>query len=510
VKSNQSFFFYDLETSGLNPRYDRIMQFAGQRTDLDLQPIGAPVNLLVKMTDDILPSPDAIMVTKITPQQTRADGISEAELAGILLEQVFTPGTIAVGYNNVRFDDEFVRHTLWRNFRDPYEWSWSDERSRWDLLDVARLVRALRPDGIEWPFREIPNSSSSDLIRGSKKDQVDSRVKHENDKEKMPQNDTVIKKIPTVNLVDLAKANGFENKQAHDALADVETLIKVAKLLKEKQPKMWDYLLKMRDKRAVAKLVNLEEPAAFVYASGRYPAEFEKTTVVLPLAPASKPGAVVVYDLRIDPAIWSEKSLEELGRIAGASWEERKADGFVPLPVKELGLNRCPAVAPLGTLDAAAKKRLKLDMKQIEANFNYLRKNRGLVDKLVAALGSRPEFPVSSDVEGRLYDSFAPDADRAKIRAVAAASAEELADFHPSFSDERLPELLLRYKARNFPASLPEAEQKTWEDYRAAKFQREIPKFMENLTRLAKTADVDDFLLQELQLWAESIAPVDE
>ena len=56
----QSFFFYDLETSGLNQREDRIMQFAGQRTDMDLNPVGDPVNILVKMNDDTLPSPQAI------------------------------------------------------------------------------------------------------------------------------------------------------------------------------------------------------------------------------------------------------------------------------------------------------------------------------------------------------------------------------------------------------------------------------------------------------------------
>jgi len=467
-----TFLFYDLETSGLNTRFDRIMQFAGQRTDLDLQPIGEPINLLVRLSEDILPSPEAIMVTKITPQKTRSDGVSEAEFVKILFDEVFTPATITVGYNNVRFDDEFIRNTLWRNFHDPYEWSWSDERSRWDLLDVVRLMRALRPDGIEWP--------------------IDKKGKATN------------------GLESLAKANKLEHTQAHDALSDVNALIALARLLKEKQPKMWDYLLKMRDKREVAKLVSLDEPRPFVYSSGRYAAEFEKTTVALPLAPSQKPGAVIVYDLRVDPAIWAEKSLEELSEIANASWEQRKSEDFASLPIKELSFNRCPAVAPIGTLDDKAKKHLKLDMEKIEANFNYLRKNRGLVDKLVAAINSRPDFESSSDVEGQLYDGFTPDADRARIRAVAAANAEELADFHPTFIDERLPELLLRYKARNSPVSLSEDEQKKWEDYRSAKFQREIPKYVEDLVRLSKMPDVDDFLLQELQLWAESVAPLDE
>ena len=119
----QTFFFYDLETSGLNPRQDRIMQFAGQRTTLDFEPIGEPYNILVKLNDDTLPSPDALMVTGITPQQTQAEGYTEAEFARILVNEVFTEDTIVVGFNNIRFDDEFIRALFWRTFNDPYEWA---------------------------------------------------------------------------------------------------------------------------------------------------------------------------------------------------------------------------------------------------------------------------------------------------------------------------------------------------------------------------------------------------
>ena len=110
--NKKMFFFYDLETSGLRAREDRIMQFAGQRTDMDLNPVGEPVNVLVKMTDDALPCPSAINVTKITPQDTLRDGMSEPEFCKYVTEEVFVPETVAVGYNTVRFDDEFMRATL--------------------------------------------------------------------------------------------------------------------------------------------------------------------------------------------------------------------------------------------------------------------------------------------------------------------------------------------------------------------------------------------------------------
>src|SRR5574344_884511 len=257
----KTFFFYDLETSGLSARSDRVMQFAGQRTGMDLKPIGEPVNVLVKLNDDTLPSPDAIMVTGITPQQTVQDGHTEAEFAKILAEQIFTPDTIAVGFNNIRFDDEFVRHLFWRNFYDPYEWTWKDGRSRWDLLDVVRMTRALRPEGINWPV-------------------VDGK--------------------PVNKLELIASANDMVHTKAHDALSDVEALIQVTGLIKAKQPQLYEYLLSMRDKAKVQKLVNLDDKKPFVYSSGRYSAEFDRTTVAFPLT-SGRNKNVVVYDLRHDP-----------------------------------------------------------------------------------------------------------------------------------------------------------------------------------------------------------------
>ena len=257
----KTFFFYDLETSGLNPREDRIMQFAGQRTDMDLKPVGEPVNILVKMTDDALPSPGAINVTKITPQQTLMDGVSEAEFCKYIIEEIFVPDTVAVGYNTVRFDDEFMRAILWRNFYDPYEWEWKDGRSRWDMLDVVRLTRALRPEGIEWPFTDEGK--------------------------------------PTNRLELITKLNGLSHEHAHDALSDVYATIAVAKLIKEKQPDLFKFLFSIRNKNDVKKIVNLDEKKPFVYASGRYSSEFNKTTVVFPLT-SGRNGNVLVYDLRHD------------------------------------------------------------------------------------------------------------------------------------------------------------------------------------------------------------------
>lgn len=468
----QSFFFYDLETSGLSARDDRVMQFAGQRTDMNLKPIGEPFNILVKLNDDTLPSPDALMVTGITPQSTTSDGYTEAEFAKFLMTEIFIPDTITVGFNNVRFDDEFIRHLFWRNFYDPYEWSWKEGRSRWDILDVTRMTRALRPEGIEWPF-------------------VDGKA---------------------VNKLELlTKLNGIDHFKAHDALSDVEALIAVTRLIKEKQPQLFDYLLKIRDKNEVKKLVNLEDKQPFVYVSGRYDSEFHKVTVAFPLT-SGRNGNVMVYDLRHDPTPFVDLSIKELEKRIFASWDERQADDFLAIPVKELQYNRVPAVAPLGVLaQADGWKKVSLDEATILEHRNRLLKNPSFAENIRTIFEKRLEYKKSPDPEAQLYDGFVADTDVMRIEKVRQADEQQLADLHPEFNDDRLPDLLLHYKARNFPRSLAEDEVELWEKWRSSRIQRQLPDFLKRLQAIARTTNDESkqFILQELQLWAESIVPID-
>jgi len=467
----QTFFFYDLETSGLDPRQSRIMQFAGIRTDMELNVIGEPYNILVKLSDDTIPSPEALMVTGITPQQTQADGYSEAEFAQMLIDDICTPDTIMVGFNNIRFDDEFLRYHFWRSFRDPYEWAWKDGRSRWDLLDVVRMTRALRLAGIEWPV-------------------VDGKA--------------------TNRLELLTKLNGIDHFKAHDALSDVEALIAVTKLIKDKQPQLYSYLLSMRDKKKVKELVNLDDKKPFVYTSGRYDSEHEKTTVAFPLT-SGKNGNVVVYDLRYDPSKVVNLDSKELAKKFYATWEERKADGFEPLPVKELQYNRAPAVAPLGVLEQSdGWARIHLDKETIEKHRNILLSSPHFAENIRSLFENRAEFKKSADAEAQLYDGFVQDRDRLRIETVRNADERQLADFHPEFTDERLTPLLLHYKARNYPKSLSEDEARAWETWRSNHVNEQLPQFMKSFQKLAAQVDENkQFVLQELQLWVESIVPAE-
>jgi exodeoxyribonuclease-1 len=492
-----TFYFYDLETSGINPRAQRIMQFAGQRTDADLNPIGEPQNWLVKLTDEVLPDPDAVLITGITPQKTHEEGYTEAEFLQLFTKEVLQPDTVICGFNTIRFDDEFMRATLWRNFYDPYEWQWQDGRSRWDLLDVVRMVRALRPEGIEWPFEERLVDSG------------------DHGKQETAGKKTV--RVPTNRLELLTKANGLNHDNAHDALSDVHATIAVAKLLKEKQPQMFEYLLKMRDKKQVKTLVDLEDKRPFVYTSGRYESQYQKTTVAFPLT-SGRYGNVIVYDLRYDPTPFLELSEKEIADKVYATWEQRKQEGFVKLPIKELQPNRAPAVAPLGVLTQNdGWNKVSLREADVQKHLKALLANAGFAERVRSVMERGREFGANEDPDFQLYDGFVGDQDKTKMRAVRAADEQGLADMNLDFSDQRLEQLLPRYKTRNFPRSITASEREAWEAYRTKRLvdgcsgQQSLAQFAKRLGELSKKSSQNEqieFLLQELQLYAESIAPI--
>ncbi len=472
----QTFFWYDLETTGTDPRGDRIMQFAGQRTSLELEPIGEPVNVLIRLTPDILPQPDAILITGITPQMTLADGVTEVEFLKLFSEEVSTPGTIFAGFNSVRFDDEFMRFLQWRNFYDAYGWQWRDGRSRWDLLDVVRMTRALRPDGIKWP---VDNGKATNRLEL------------------------------------LTKANGLAHEAAHDALSDVWACIAVAKLIREKQPKLFDYLLSMRSKQKVATLVETSEP--FVYTSGKYDGAFDKTTVAVRLAANPNAQGSLVYDLRHDPSVFLALSPEELAD----RWRWTRDEKAPPrLPIKTIQYNRCPAVAPLAVLDAPSQERIGIDPQKIAKHREILRENPHFVDDVLEALqlletGRQARFAGEKDPEGQLYDSFIGDEDANLMSVLRAAGPSEIDTIARDFRDERLHKLVLPYKAHNFKQYLTESDRTAWDEYcyerlMAGGAKSRLARYMHRLSELAASsggrAD-KQYLLEELQLYAESIMP---
>lgn len=456
------------------------MQFAGQRTDLNLKPIGEPENLFIKMTPDVLPDPDAILITGITPQSTMVEGLTEAEFLQYFTEQIATPGTIFLGYNTVRFDDEFMRCLHYRNFYDAYEWQWQDGKSRWDLLDVVRMTRALRPEGIEWPFNAEGKATNR--------------------------------------LELLTALNKLNHEHAHDALSDVYATIEIANLIRNKQTKLFDYLMTMRDKRKVAELVDTEQP--FIYTSGQYPSEFEKTAVVVKICDHPKRQGALVYDLRHDPSKYKDMTAAELAE----AWKWKKDATEERLPIKVLQYNKCPAVAPLGVLDEKSQERLKIDLKQVKKHQALLMQMPELEEKLCQAVDILDEglqttlLAGERHVDGQLYDGFFGNQDKQGMRVVRAAKPEELGDLNLNFQDNRLTELLPLYKARNFPRSLSTEERTQWDAFCKKQLldggqHSRMARYLKRLQEVAAKEDLtghQQYIIEELKLYAESIMPEPE
>jgi exodeoxyribonuclease-1 len=419
-----SIFWYDYETTGIDPRSDRPLQVAGIRTDEALNEIGAPVNLYCRPSDDILPHPMACLITGITPERLASDGLDEADFMTRVHAEMATPSTCSAGYNSLRFDDEVTRYSLYRNFFDPYAREWQGGNSRWDLIDVVRTAYALRPEGINWPTEE-------------------GRV--------------------SLKLERLTAANGIDHGQAHDALSDVRATIGLAKLLRSQQPKLYDYLYQLRSKQKVLDQVRLLQP--LVHISGRFSAARNYLAVVLPLAwhPRNR-NALIVCDLQNDPAPLFDLDAENLRRLLYTR-REQLAEGQLPVPLKLLHINRCPVVAPMAVLREEDKQRLQLDMSEIASRAARLRDNQATWQEKLQTLYGAEEFTPSEDPEQQLYDGFIGDRDRRLCEQVRIAEPQALAQQQWPFDDARLPELLFRYRARNFPATLSVDEQQQWRTF---------------------------------------------
>jgi exodeoxyribonuclease-1 len=431
-----SFYWYDLETFGSDPRRTRIAQFAGLRTDDDLNPIGEPLVLFCKPTDDLLPSPEATLITGITPQLALRDGVNEAELIGHVLDEFAVPQTCVVGYNSLRFDDEFIRYTLYRNFHDPYEREWRGGNSRWDLLDMMRLAHALRPDGIAWPFRTDGTA-------------------------------------PSFKLTDLSAANGIGHEHAHDALSDVQALVGLAKKLKQAQPRLFDYYLGMRDKRRAAALLDVANMTPVLHVSGKYSAERGSAALVAPICRHPQiDNRVIVFDLDADPEALLALDPEGIADRLYTPTADLP-EGELRIPLKEIHLNRCPALVALDHLRADDFVRLRIDPDLARRRVETLRAADGLAAK-VRQVYARSREARLVDADAALYDGFLPDHDKRLFQRVRAAAPLALPAFVAQFEDQRLQELVVRYQARNWPESLDAPQQARWDAYRHARLDNDI------------------------------------
>ncbi|RDI99468.1 exodeoxyribonuclease I [Dyella solisilvae] len=473
----QTFFWHDYETFGADPWRDRPVQFAGIRTDLELEIVGEPVMFFGKPPREMPPHPEACLITGITPQQAESEGVIEADFAARVHEQLAQPGTCGVGYNSLRFDDEVTRQLLYRNMFEPYGREWENGNSRWDLIDLVRMCQALRPEGIAWPTREDG--------------------------------------APSFKLEHLAAANHLEQERAHDALSDVHALIGLARLIRVRQPRLWDWYLGLRRKQRVFELLDVATMTPLVHVSSRYPSSRHCLAVIAPLAAhPTRPAEVIVYDLSVDPSNLLALDEEEIAdRVFTARAD--LPEGVERIPLRTVRANRAPALAPLSVLKGVDLERLQIDLDRVQAHRDLLASADGLAGKLRRVFQRAADLPPAEDPELALYGGFLPDADKRLLAEVRGTPPGQLGNRDFPFRDARYPELLFRYRARNWPELLNAEEQARWARFRHERLHKHSPltglTLDEYFTRIAELradpARQDKLaLLDQLQLWGEQLA----
>jgi exodeoxyribonuclease-1 len=425
-----SLFWYDYETTGTNPQKDRPLQFAGVRTDLNFNIIDEPISIFCKLSLDTLPHPEACLITKITPQAANEKGVNEAEFVRQIYEQLSQPNTCTLGYNSIRFDDEMTRHSFYRNFYDAYEREWKNGNSRWDLLDVFRAAQALRPDGFNWVYDD--------------------------------------ERKPIFKLDQLTIANHIPHGNAHDALADVYALLSLAHLLKQAQPRLFQFLFEHRTKTQASKLLNVGSGKPLIHISGMYPAVQNCLAIVMPLCVhPTNANEIVVYDLSVNSAPLLELSAEEIKQRLFVAKEDLP-ENVARIPLKTVHVNKCPVLAPMSVLRVEDVKRLGIDVETCLKNGELLAQSFSPIftAKISAVFNSPYEnLQTPVDVDLGLYSGgFFSAVDKKAMTQIRKTAPEKLATLSFHYDDARLLEMLFRYRARNYPNTLTAVE---WEKWRA-------------------------------------------
>lgn len=473
----QTILWHDYETWGANPQKDHPSQFAAIRTDFDLNEIDKPLNWFCQIPNDYLPHPMACLITGITPQQSLRDGLLEYDFMHRVMAQMAKPGTCSAGYNSLRFDDEVTRYTAYRNFHDPYAREWQNGNSRWDIIDLVRAAYALRPEGIEWVYKEDGT--------------------------------------PSFKLEELSVANGITHLDAHDALSDVRATIGLAKRIKAAQPKLYDYVFSLRFKQNVNNQIDCFNMKPLVHISSKIPAQYGCCTWIVPICPhPTNKNATVCVNLAQDPTPLFEYSAQEL-REKLYKRSDELAENEARVPIKLLHSNKCPVIAPAKTLTPDIAERLNINRDECLKNLQLIKDHHGLSEKMNDIFDEAYEAK-QVEADHALYTGgFFNNSDKAKIEQVRQLSESQLTNLMGQFDDPRLNTLLFYYRGRNFPGSFDEYELKKWQAHRQFRLtsadspaSMNLEMFLHELEQLAQTYQQDQrriSIIKDLYHYAEQL-----
>lgn len=396
-----SFVFYDTETTGTDTSFDQVLQFAAIRTDADLNELDR-IELRCRLLPHIVPAPGALRVTKVTMEQllhpslpTHYEMISE--IRGKLAE--WSPSVFS-GWNTLNFDEHLLRQAFYQCLYPPYLTN-TGGNCRVDLMKIVQAASHLEPGCLN-----IPRGGSGRSV---------------------------------FKLDQLAPANGFNHANAHDAVADVEATIHIARLIRDRAPELWSGALRFSQKAAVG--VFLEEEPAFVLTEHYFNKPYQFVLTKIGHEPDNE-GVVYALDLTA--------SLTELRSLSHPQLVSRLSRS--PKLVRRIRTNSNPVLHAVDDVPGGAR----LSPEEAHRRAALVSDDAELVARLVRAFAeTRPDRGVSEHVEEQLYGAFIGRDDEARMAAFHAADWGHRLEIVESFEDQRLVELGRRLIFMHQPESLP-------------------------------------------------------
>jgi exodeoxyribonuclease-1 len=391
------FVFYDVETTGTDHAFDQILQFAAILTDPDLNELDR-FDVRCRLLPHVVPSPGALAVTRVPIAQCLDPALpSHYEMiCGIADRLCGWSPSIFLGWNTLGFDEHLLRQALYQCLHPPYLTN-TDGNSRTDLLKLCQALGVLRPGALVVPTGD-------------------------NGK-------------PSYKLDRLAPANGFDHSNAHDALADVEATIHVARIVRDRAPEHWSDAIRFSQKAAAAAFID-EEPA-FVLTESYFGKPYQYALTRIGAEPSS--SNVLAYDLEMDP-----DGLRSLDDQALAARLRRS-----PKAVRRVATNACPVMSPVDVFPSFHG----LTSDQLLSRARIIQSDAELCSRLCAAM-ERDPYPEPEHVEQRIHSGFATNADKARMRAFHAAGWPDRATIAGTFEDARLAELGHRLVFHHAPEAM--------------------------------------------------------
>jgi exodeoxyribonuclease-1 len=382
-----SYVFYDTETTGLNPAFDQILQFAAIRTDSDLNEIDR-FEIRSRLLPYVVPSPVALKVTGVSVAQLTDPNLpSYYEMTRAVRAKLleWSPA-IFIGHNSIAFDEKFLRQALYQSLHDPYLTN-SNQNQRSDSLRIIQATH-LYADGIF----SYPTGANGQ---------------------------------PSFKLDQLAPANGFAHKNAHDAMADVEATIYLCHLAMERAPHIWSSFMRFAQKAAVRD--HVFDELIFSYSDFIYGRPYSWIVTAFGTHP-ERPNEIFLFDLDHDP--------DELAALTNEGLAEHL--NFLPRPVKKMRCNASPVIFDADDAPhIAAAKSLSRDV--LEARAARIRDDARLIERLTSAMiASETEYPKSPFVEEQIYDGFYGAADKGRMEEFHSAPWEGRPQILGAFEDPRV------------------------------------------------------------------------